>query len=329
MTNLKAAPDNMSSPAPISEIGGEVQTMTPQVVVNVPGPPEQGFNWAETLNAAASLLWPLVVALALILYREQIASLISRIRKGSMFGAEAEFDGDLENLRQKVIEANEEIPAEPISETVDEPSTEPQMEDPVREEVMAETLRSPRLGLMLISAEIDKLARRIAASTGHQEKSSVREQIRLWSKYMPPASGAAYRLFADVRNHIVHGKAASEQEILSAIDSGLKLYTALASIPLEKNVVLHPGVDIFGDEQCTQPLMGKGLIIRTTTADGTESTRIFPTTQTHYFTGMNLTWQWNPAHHWGPAWYRDPETGEIKKAWSSSLEFVGQDLDRV
>ncbi len=32
---------------------------------------------------------------------------------------------------------------------------------------------------------------------------------------------------------------------------------------------------------------------------------------------------------WQAAWYRDPDTNEIKSAWSSSAEFVGQDLENL
>ena len=152
--------------------------------------------------------------------------------------------------------------------------------------------------------------------------------MEVWDSQLPNHTSAAYRLFAHVRNRIVHGSEASEQEILSAIDSGLVLYDALSSIPIEANVVAHPDVDIFSDPQAMQLSDGKGLIMKSTHA-GNTTFRIYPTTQRHYVPGMRLTWEWNMNRIWGNTWYRDPESGEIMPAWNSSAEFVGGNLDQI
>ena len=57
--------------------------------------------------------------------------------------------------------------------------------------------------------------------------------------------------------------------------------------------------------------------------------RIFPTTRDHYKKGMRVSWEWNGSLKWGDTWYRDPESHEIKHAWSASIEFVGRDLDTL
>lgn len=310
---------------------------TPQIIVNVPaGEAKEGV--ADILNGVAAVLWPIVLALIVILFRREIISLARRIRRGSAFGAEAEFELELSALHHEVNKAKEETGIDVGTETAEETGSavtaEPQRQsgtsliEEVRHSVLAETSRSPRLGLMLLSAEVDKLAGRIALSTGHLERPTLRGQLDVWGAQLPPHTSAAFRLFSHVRNRIVHGRNADEAEILSAIDSGLALYDALASIPIEQNVVAHPGVDLFGDAAGTKLLEGKGLIIETT-HQGSKAFRIFPTTKTHFKIGMRLTWEWNMSRIWGEAWYRDPDTAEVKQAWNSSAEFVGRDLDQI
>jgi hypothetical protein len=333
---LTAAPPTIQA-APAAVTAQLPASSTPQIIINVPaGGAKEGP--ADILNGFAAVLWPLLIAFAIFIFRDQIASLVRRLRKGKAFGAEAEFDKELAALNVEVNKAKEETGANVEADAHDQSSgaivAEPEARlerpssDDIRTNVLAEAARSPRLGLMLLSAEIDRLAGRIAAATGQHERRTLREQLDLWRRQLPPHTSAAYRLFSHVRNRIVHGSDASEAEILRAIDSGLALYEALASIPIEKNVVAHPGVDIFGDAACTQPLEGKGLIMETT-HQGNKTFRIYPTTMTHFQPGMRLTWEWNMNRVWGEAWYRDPDTGEIKHAWNSSAEFIGRDLDQL
>lgn len=342
MTEEKAVHQLVTTAAPAPQAlppavrGQQTSNGTPQIIINVPtGGTKDGP--ADILNGVAAVLWPLLIALIIFLFRDQIVSLVRRIRKGKAFGAEAEFDKELEALNREVNKAKEETAAGLETQTIDKPNAAvvTQTEGPpdgsarvdIKAKVLAEAARSPRLGIMLLSAEIDKLAGRIAASTGHDERRTLREQLALWNSQLPPHTSAAYRLFSHVRNRIVHGRDASEAEILSALDSGFALYDALASIPIERNVVVDL-VDIFGDADAKLPLEGKGLLMQTT-HEGNTLFRIFPTTGTYYRPGMRLTWKWNMGRIWPAAWYRDHVTGEIKEAWRSSAEFVGTDLDQL
>ncbi|MCA3080374.1 MAG: hypothetical protein ING71_16480 [Rhodocyclaceae bacterium] len=331
-----------ASPTQAKEVPASIQisdppgaTGTTQIIVNVPGN-EGKEGVADILNGAAALLWPIVVALIVILFRSELISLARRIRKGSAFGAEAEFAQELGALQEEASKAKEEagvgVGIASEAQGSDNPDYPPIPQRPsansISSTVLSEVARSPRLGLMLLSAEIDTLTRRIAASTGHHKSGTLKDALAIWGAQLPTHAAAAYRLFSHVRNRIVHGAKASEEEILSAIDSGLGLYEALASIPLERNRVAHPGVDIFSDSEATKKLDGKGLIIETT-HNGSTSLRVFPTTKEHYKLGMELTWEWNMSRVWAEAWYRDPNTQEIKKGWDSAAEFVGRNLDDV
>jgi hypothetical protein len=55
--------------------------------------------------------------------------------------------------------------------------------------------------------------------------------------------------------------------------------------------------------------------------------RIYATTKTHFQKGKQVAWEWNTGRAWKEAWYRDPDSEEIRSAWSGSAEFVGRHLD--
>ena len=56
---------------------------------------------------------------------------------------------------------------------------------------------------------------------------------------------------------------------------------------------------------------------------------ILPTTRKDYRRGQRLSWEWNSQRVYQTVWYKDPDSGEIKRAWLASAEFVGRDLDDV
>jgi hypothetical protein len=60
-----------------------------------------------------------------------------------------------------------------------------------------------------------------------------------------------------------------------------------------------------------------------------KSFRIYPSTKTHFKKGKQVAWEWDMSKTWGPLWYKDPQTDEMKSAWSSSAEFVGRNLEDI
>jgi hypothetical protein len=95
------------------------------------------------------------------------------------------------------------------------------------EEVLQEASRSPRLGLILLDAKIER---------------ALREQPRL-AAYRPPGEPPVFlpelrrevfealTSFKQVRNRIVHGGDAGDDEVARAIDSGTRLLRLLLSRP--------------------------------------------------------------------------------------------------
>jgi hypothetical protein len=178
---------------------------------------------------------------------------------------------------------------------------------------------------MLLSAEVEKLARRVAGETGGQYK-SLYASVQKWQELLPSHAGEAFRLFAAVRNRILHGGTASDEEILRAIDSGLGLAAALRSLPRSKLVVLEAGIELFTDAECQVPADGEGVMLSVQDPEGEIEIQVWPTRR-QYRSGMSVSPEWAFEKIWPAIWYRDPQTGEVKHPWLQAAEFVGRNLD--
>ena len=178
--------------------------------------------------------------------------------------------------------------------------------------------------------------KRLLALSGHLRGRSV--SYRDMAEYLGRNSAVSVNLrkslelFWDVRNKIVHGHGdVSKEDLVRTIDIGLTVLSAIKAIPHEKNIVAHPGADMFADQEGHEPIEGvKALILETTTPGGANKLmRVFPTTKEHYRQGMTVSWEWNMDKTWDRCYYRDPWTNEIKKGWHSSAEFVGRDIEAI
>jgi hypothetical protein len=325
-----------------------------------------GSGIEDVLNGIASVLWPLVVLLAIALFRPELRGALRRIRELTIFGNSFKFDDELTELKTDTVKLASS-PIEPIETEVPDatgapitasgagvmglsgvavgvvtpPPSPPQQPlgdlDAEIQDTLTISATSPRAALMQLSAQLERLLRRIVAMSGHlgemRHRAGLSDLVDVLdnSGAMPTGSIEALRTFARIRNEVVHGNtSATDTEIVRAIDSGIILLRTLHAIPLEINVVEFPGVTIYADNAGLAPLPGKGLILSTTSPGGAVTTRrIFPTTRDHYAKGMTVAWEWSMENVWPPAWYRDPDTEKMTEAWSSSAEFIGRSLDEV
>jgi hypothetical protein len=199
---------------------------------------------ADLISAFAALMWPVAVLTIVGWFRPEIQTAMARIRKGKFLGQEIELD----ELRAKTEEAEATEPAlvaisGAASTTAagalsaegghndaaarDIPNAETEIE-----EVLREASRSPRLGLMLLSAKMERAARELASEfaegTSRMNLSLgalIRRLVEV--EQLTREDAAALGLFNQVRNRIVHGHDAEENEIARAIDSGTRLLRIL------------------------------------------------------------------------------------------------------
>ena len=64
----------------------------------------------ELISAIAKLLWPIIALVIILIFRKDIAALLTRVRKGKLFGQEVELDPSMDEFRKRVGEAQSEIP---------------------------------------------------------------------------------------------------------------------------------------------------------------------------------------------------------------------------
>ncbi len=257
-----------------------------------------------------------------------------------MFGQEFELSDELVKLQQVATEATEEVASLPRTETEPkaaeiEKDTSSVDDDSIRS-IIKEAGRSPRTALILLASEIEKEARHTLASIGKLKpgRKLTLSQIvdDLDSHYgLPKYVASSLRLFWDTRNRIIHGGETEDRNILSAVDSGVTILKTIQSLPREKSWVHHEGVPIYSDPECKHPIPNvKGVILRTESSSGAMvSYRIFPSTKTHFRKGKRVASEWSFEKTWSDAWYRDPDTNQVRKAWRSSAEFVGRNLDEI
>jgi len=296
-------------------------------------------EFSELLKAIASLLWPIFAFVALLIFRAQIAEAIGRIRKGKLLGQEIELSESLVELQQKASELSVEVGSLPVKEEEagDLVEKEQQQSDNSIREIVHEAARSPKAALILLATEIEREARKVMASVGllkgrrHVPFTQALNELDRQYGGLPGHVSSGIKHFWDVRNRIIHGGGADEANILSAIDSGVTILRALQALPRETNIVYHPGVKVYSDLDCKNEISNtKGVILETSSPSGAKTFyRIFPTTKTHFQKGRRVAWEWSNEHRWGDAWYKDPDTNEIKLAWNSSMEFVGRNLDEI
>jgi hypothetical protein len=189
---------------------------------------------SDLISAFASLIWALVPTAILISFSQEIRVILSRIRKGKFLGTEFELD----ELQAKTEAAEISATATPNDDhfyehtiTVGAPPAEDEIE-----EVLREASRSPRLGLMLLSAKIERAVRDLAIDVGlkiSRRPAPMGMLIRALAQaeQLTFEDAEALNLFNHVRNRIVHGHDADDDEVARAIDSGTRLLRLLLSRP--------------------------------------------------------------------------------------------------
>lgn len=289
---------------------------------------------SELIRSIATLLWPLIVFFLIMRYNDEFRDLLKRLRKGKLLGQEIELDPKVRQLNVTIETAASETPLQSIQKDSGEFQTG---NTNAIEDILNEIKNSPKTALIKLSIQIESELRILLAQSGLLDISpiSMRNSIKLLQERgaLPPALTSSLDQFMQVRNMLIHGLdlGESNENILSAIDSGIYILKMIRAIPHEINVVYATNVPVFEDAECKKIRPDiKALILETKSPGGARTSyRIFPTTRNNYIKGRPVSWHWNMHRSWGESWYRDPTTDEIKEAWTASAEFVGKHLDEI
>lgn len=279
-----------------------------------------------------ALAWPIFALILIVAFKKELGRLIDRVKKGKVFGQEFELEDSLNQLNKTATAAAAEVV--PIQSEESE-KREIDSSDEIKE-ILTESTRSPKTALIRLSAYIERDASQLLASIGQIKgrrnvplSKSISELVEKCG--LPTHIPSSLKLFSEVRNKLIHRGDADDEDVLRAIDSGITILKALDAVPREVHVVYHPGVEIFSDVQCHNLIEnGKGIILESQSPGGVKkSFRIYPSTRTHFQKGKRVGWEWSFEHTWGEAWYKDPDSGAVKYAWTSSAEFIGRNLDEI
>jgi hypothetical protein len=278
----------------------------------------------ELLGAITDLAWFTLTATLLWAYRSELRRLLAHARKLEV-GSEG-VKLELDALREAAEDAAKQVPllAAPAADEA------PRVAGPAaahRDESVHAHL--PKYAVVLLAAEIEHAVREYLAVTGRLEgRRAIAIPHELARLELPKEVATAVHLFWEVRNRIVHGVEATDDDAVRAVDAGLSILATVRNLPRERNVVYHPGVELFHDSAGTTPIAdAKGLVLECTSADGKrKSLRVFPTRRNDYVKGQEVAWEWSAKKIWESAWFRHPDTGALEYAWTQSMEFVGHPL---
>jgi hypothetical protein len=267
-------------------------------------------------------------------FRYQITNAVHRLRKGKFFGQEFELGEELASLETSVSNLASEVRELPSDTAKDTSTTRDADFDAQIRPILLQAATSPRVALMTLSAELQKQSLYGLATRGllrGRSAVAIKEALSELRQYgFPAAMEGSLELFESVRNKIIHGADATDDDALRALDSGMTILRTLAAMPREINTVYHPGVELFSDAGCTKLVPdAKGIILDVASPGGVTKRKVIFPTRAKFEKGKQVSWEWRLGSHWPKTWYRDPDTGAIRLAWDASTEFVGRHLGDI
>ncbi len=98
------------------------------------------------------------------------------------------------------------------------------------------------------------------------------------------------------------------------------------TVPVVPHKVLYADVPFYHDAECTRMVEDARIaILRPLDPDGFDELEVVPSRK-QYQAGQYLSWQLNKDNLWEDCYYRNPRTGEVEKAFTLHVEFVGNVL---
>ena len=287
----------------------------------------------KLLDVLSQWLWPITVLIVVLLFRKDISIFLKRLRKGTILGNEIELEPYMNQLRKDIDEVQEETLVDTYIENRNE--EEANILDKEISQVIEVSKDNLELAIIRLSALIEMETRTLLGSLGatKEKLAGLQQMFNVLSKkgYLTDSTASALKTFSNIRNLIVHGrKPQNDHAMLQAIDLGIDLLKTIRLIPRETYKVKATGINLYSDQNCKIIRDDvKGVIIETTTPDIQEKyDRIFPTRNPSYYQiDKRVSWEWNLGVSWDNTWYIDNNTGDIKSAWTSSLEFTGRHIE--
>lgn len=291
--------------------------------------PKTTFELINQLIVAISqLLWPILVLLLVLLFRKEISGILKRLKKGKFFGQEVEMEKEISEFKTITEKASESLPKEDnISKETDSHI----------KLILSKSSEDPKIGIIMLSREIEKELTKITASMGllsDLKNKSAKQSFELLEErnYIAKSVLESVKVFWDLRNQIIHGKEVEDnRQLIQVLDIGVTLLNILKAIPHAKHIVIKSNIELFSDSKCINKREGVvGIKLESKSSGGLDTTTyIFPTQKLNYVVGSEVAWEWNMSNILNETWYYESENSEIKSAWLGSAEFIGRPIKEI
>ena len=204
--------------------------------------------------------------------------------------------------------------------------------------ILEEAIQSPAVAMMRLSLEVDRQLRLILAVIGRlkdytgQSHSEALDLIgmSIEGSAIPPELRDTLKSFWDLRNRVVHMGNAQQGFAMRALDYGFRILRMLQAVP-RPSYIVRASVFVCSDPACSIVRQDvRGVILESFGAKGESQGRHIHASRKHYVGGQSVSWEWDTrGPGWGETWYRDPQSGEVKLAWSEASEFIGRPLEEI
>jgi hypothetical protein len=89
--------------------------------------------------------------------------------------------------------------------------------------------------------------------------------------------------------------------------------------------VLHADLPFYADPECRREVRDARLVVLRCEdpAQTFHPIECMPVLK-KYSAGQTVSWDINHKRLWDAAWYRNPDTAAVEKAWAQSVEFTGK-----
>jgi hypothetical protein len=98
-------------------------------------------------------------------------------------------------------------------------------------------------------------------------------------------------------------------------------------MPVVPYRVLYADIPFYSDPECTKEVVAAKIAILEALDpdDAFRELDVVPSLN-RYEPGQLVRWSLDNKNLWEESWYKNPETGQIERAWTIHVEFIGQVL---
>jgi len=97
------------------------------------------------------------------------------------------------------------------------------------------------------------------------------------------------------------------------------------SMPARPYRVLHADLPFYSDSKCEKEVQGARLVVlRCEDPEQNQKTIECMPVVKKYRQGQIVSWDLNNKRMWEHSWYRNPDSGEVERAWAQAVEFTGK-----